>query len=450
MTNVLPETIYALASASGSAGVSVVRLSGPRCIEIAGLLTDKTVFVPRMAVFSSLYNPIDHTLIDKALLFYFKAPHSFTGEDVLELHVHGSKAVIHTLCNVLTKMESVRLAEPGEFSKRAYLNGKMDLTEAEAISDLVAAETQAQAEQALSQMAGTLRDLYDGWSQRLLKSLAYIEADIDFADDDVPDNLAQTVVPEIKEILSAIRRHLNDDNRGEIIREGIKVAVIGAPNAGKSSLMNCLARREVAIVSDIAGTTRDVIEVHLNIAGYPVILMDTAGLRETEDVIEKIGVERAVQTLENAALKLALVDNTNKAGLLGLEPYIDEKTIVVFNKIDIRSDFNSGTFDGAAFETIGISAKNNINIDGLVDVFKKWIDANIHDHSGNMGPTRQRHRHHLHETVVHLERAVDNTNCSELFAEDVRLAVRELGKITGRVDVEDLLDVIFRDFCLGK
>jgi len=444
------QTIYALASAPGSAGVSVIRVSGSQSYEIGRLLTNRIEIETRKAIVSSLFHPETKRLIDKALLIYFKNPNSFTGEDILELHVHGSSAIVRTLFDALEQFDNVRMAEPGEFSKRAYLNGKMDLTEAEAISDLVVAETEAQLEQALSQMSGSLRDLYEGWAKSLSKSLAYIEADIDFADDDVPDNLSHTVLPKILEISEAIRRHLDDDNKGEIVREGIKVAVIGAPNAGKSSLMNCLARRDVAIVSDIAGTTRDVIETHLNIAGYPVILMDTAGLRETADVVEKIGVEKAVDTVKNADLKLAVVDGSSPEGVDVVQPYIDNKTIVVFNKTDINPHIENSCLKSDAFDIVGISAKNNTNIDALIGVFKTWINHHFGAEKKSLAPTRERHRQHLNATLVHLDRAHGNLAIPELFAEDVRLAVRELGKITGRVDVEDLLDVIFRDFCLGK
>lgn len=438
-------TIIALASGRGAAGVAVLRLSGDKSGSVLTQLSGEPLPTPRMATLFEIYHPIEKTLLDKALCFYFQNPNSFTGEDVVEFHVHGGRAVIDSVMQACLTCEGVRLAEPGEFSKRAFINGRMDLTEAEAIADLVAAETVLQAQQALSQMRGDLRDLYQGWSERLVKSLAYIEADIDFSDEEIPDSLAEKMRPTLEDIHQKISNHLNDNQIGERLRDGVTVAIIGAPNAGKSSLINKLAKRDVAIVTDIAGTTRDVLEVHLNLSGYPVTILDTAGLRESADVIEQEGVEKAKTRASQADIKIALFasDDAIDQNILAL---VDDKTIPVVSK----SDIGDIPRELAALNPLTLSTTTDQGLDILLSTLEEKLKTLFDVSRETIYLTRKRHRLALEEAVDHLNRALEEGQVPELVAEDVRLAVRAIGRITGRVDVEDLLDVIFRDFCIGK
>ncbi len=445
-------TILAPASAIGG-GVAVIRLSGSLSREAFMKLTGLKSPEPRVAQLVSLKH--DGKLLDKAVALYFVGPNSFTGEDVLELHVHGGRAVVDgVIAAILSLDDGFRLAEGGEFTKRAVLNGKMDLTEAEAVADLVAAETEAQKELALAQMGGALKNLYEDWRARLLNLLAHMEAAIDFVDEeDVPEDLLCDINTKISAVESEIAHHLDDQSLGERLRDGFTVAVIGAPNAGKSSLVNALAKRDVAIVSDIAGTTRDAIEVHLNLGGYPVILVDTAGLRETGDSIESEGIARAKKRAAHADLVLALFDSTVPQDKETLDA-VDDRTIVVMTKIDLQhatlaqARVHKGPGSEAG-DTIGISIAQNKNLDLLVSEMTARIAKLAAPKSSTPLLTRPRHREAITQTRDHLQRARENAS-PELKAEDMRLAVRALGRLTGRVDVEDLLDVIFRDFCIGK
>lgn len=419
------------------AGVAVVRLSGAHAFMIAKKLCTGLQDAPRQAQLHGLKAPDTGAALDKALVLYFKAPASFTGEDVVEFHLHGGRAVIEGVASAL-EIAGAKPAQAGEFTKRAFENGKLDLTEAEAIADLIDAQTQAQRDQALAQLGGALAVLYGGWSEKLSKTLAHIEADIEFPDEDLPQGVSDAQLQNVRALLQEIDAHLNDDRRGEILRDGVKVAIIGAPNAGKSTLLNALAQREAAIVSDEAGTTRDVVEVRLNLGGYPVIIWDTAGLRETDNKIEAEGIKRAKAHAQDADLKIALYDvRTGKdAHTQALE---DEKTLVVFNKCDAGEK----PADGFA-----ISAKTGAGM----DVFLKALAENVRALLGTNGApalTRARHRQALEETKEALARALQ-APLPELCAEDLRLALRALGRITGRVHVEELLDKIFRDFCIGK
>lgn len=432
--NTIP-TIFALASGSYRAGVAVLRVSGPAALQTLQTLGGDKNPVPRQAYLTKLQK--DGRVLDHALVLYFKAPASFTGEDVVEYHLHGGRAVIDGVLSALASVPDCRLAEPGEFTKRAFENGKLDLTEAEAIADLIDAETEAQKLQALDQLGGSLSRLYQGWTDRLSKILAHQEADIEFPDEDLPNGLSQTLMPQLTALQSEISRHLNDGRRGERLREGIRVAIIGAPNAGKSSLLNTLAQREAAIVSDEAGTTRDVIEVHLDLGGYPVLLADTAGLRRTDQKIEAEGIRRAEAIARDADLKIALFDPVAPQDAETLQ-LVDDKTITVFSKADIaaKEGFSISTTTGAGLDVLLKELTHRVG-----DLFK----------SGTGGPalTRARHRAALEETAEYLSRAIAAT-LPELAAEDLRLALRALGRITGRVHVEELLDRIFRDFCIGK
>ena len=443
------DTIFALASARGRAGVAVIRVSGPKAMESAKALLDKELNVPRAAVLSKIIHPVSRETIDQALVLPFIAPHSFTGEDVVEYHVHGGAAVIRGMLSVLAEQSGHRMAEPGEFTRRAFENGKMDLTEAEGLADLINAETQLQKAQAMTQMGGALSRLYEGWKDRLAKILAYAEAEIEFPDEDLPQDLMERIGPKISVLIQEISAHLDDGRRGERLREGIRIAVIGAPNAGKSSLINALSQRDVAIVSDMAGTTRDVIEVHLDLGGYPVILADTAGLRpgqlgsKGQDAIESEGIRRALQQAQAADIKILLYDGTQDMpdpDTFALEAL--PHTIPVINKADQGVNL---THPG---KLMSISVHNGTGIPALIDSIIKVIQELI-GRSESVTLTRERHRTCLKSCLEALKRSL-GANLPELAAEDLRLAIRDIGRITGRVDIEDLLDIVFRDFCIGK
>jgi tRNA modification GTPase len=439
-------TIYALATAPGRSGVAVVRISGPEAGSALAALTGRPLPAPRRAVLTKLRDPRTDDALDDALVLRFTAPASFTGEDVVELHLHGGRAVVTGVIEALATLPGLRLAEPGEFTRRAFENGKLDLTEAEAVADLIDAETTAQRRQALRQMEGALGKLYDGWRERLTRALAHIEADIDFAEDDLPGGVADAVRPVIAGLADEIAAHLDDGGRGERLREGLHIAIVGAPNAGKSSLLNAIARRDAAIVSARAGTTRDIIEVHLDLGGYPVVLADTAGLREAAaDEVEEEGIRRARDRAARADVKVAVFDATT---LPDLDPatldLIDRDTVVVFNKTDLAT----ATDLRPDLAPILVSAHTGTGLKTLEETLTAFSADRLAIGSAP-SLTRTRHRAALMECRESLLRALD-APLPELAAEDVRLASRALGRITGRVDVEDLLDVIFRDFCIGK
>ena len=377
--------------------------------------------------------------LDDGLALWFRAPHSVTGEDVAELHLHGSRAVLAAVMAVLSR-RGLRLAEPGEFTRRAFLNNKLDLTQAEAVADLAAAETEAQRRQALRQLDGHLGEIYRGWGERLLRLLAHLEAAIDFPDEDLPPEIEAEVAAGARALADELEGHLADRHRGERLRDGIAVAILGPPNAGKSSLLNTLARREAAITSPIAGTTRDIIEVAIDLAGYPVVLADTAGLRDSADVIEQEGLRRALKRAEEAELRLFVFDATRPEDARGAAPWPGPDTVLVANKIDLARE-------RVCAGAIAVSALTGEGLPELIGTLSSRI-AQIYDVTAPV-LTRARHREAL-ETALGALRRWLAADLPELRAEDLRLAWRSLGRITGRVDVEDLLDVIFRDFCLGK
>jgi tRNA modification GTPase len=441
-------TIFALASAPGRGGVAVFRISGPEAKKtIEKLCQPAALSNPREAVLRKIHHPQNGMAIDQALVLYFESPNSFTGEDVVELHLHGGRAIAQAVTEALSALPHFRLAEPGEFTRRAFENGKMDLTEAEAIADLVNAETQAQRRQALAQFEGALGKVYEEWRVRLSRLLAYLEAAIDFADEDLPQDVAEKQLAGLKDLAASIAAHLDDRHRGERLRDGFSIAILGPTNAGKSSLLNALARRDAAIVSSTAGTTRDVIEVNLDLGGYPVTIADTAGLRESADAIENEGIRRALKRADQADLKLLVFDGSQYPELDATTLKLaDKNTLSLINKSDLIS--KAPSFKGGENEFLFLSAQSGDGIQGLLDRLIQESDVRF----GNLGQpplTRARHRAALEECLQHLRRALAAKE-SELRAEDVRLALRALGRITGRVDVEDLLDIIFRDFCIGK
>lgn len=438
------ETIFALASAPGRAGIAVVRVSGPGAGATLAAL-GCPIPPPRRASRARLRDSAGG-LIDDGLVIWFPAPHSFTGEDVAELHVHGSRAVLAHLSETLAAREGVRPAEPGEFTRRAFEHDKLDLTQAEALADLIDAETRAQQRQALRQMGGALKERYDDWRHRLVQALAHLEAVIDFPDEELPPDVTARLWGQVADLRRDIAAHLDDKHRGERTREGVHVAIVGPPNAGKSSLLNALVRRDAAIVSDIPGTTRDVIEVHLDLGGYAVTIADTAGLREASDVIEDEGIRRARKRARDADLKIALFDGARyPARDAATEALRDERTIAVMNKADLLRE--ARVFD-AREDIHFVSVKTGFGLEELLAVLEGRVRKES-DAGASAPLTRARHRVALEECRDALDRAM-GAPLPELAAEDLRLAARGLGRLTGRVDVEEILDVVFRDFCIGK
>jgi tRNA modification GTPase len=417
-----------------------VRLSGPESGQALGALAGK-VPPPRVARHVRLRDPLSGDELDDALALWFPAPRSMTGEDVAELHLHGSRAVIAAVMAALRGL-GLRLAEPGEFTRRAFQNGKLDLLQAEAVADLAAAETEAQRRQAVAQLGGRLGDLYRSWGERLLRVLAHLEAAIDFPDEDLPPEIESRVAAETADLAGEIARHLADGHRGERLRDGIAVAIMGPPNAGKSSLLNQLARREAAITSPIAGTTRDVIEVAIDLAGYPVVLADTAGLRDSADVVEQEGLRRALARAQSAELRLFVFDAARPEDARAAATWPGPDTIIVANKIDLARH-RRALPPGA----LRVSALTGEGIPDLIASLAAHI-AQTYDIAAPL-LTRARHREALENAADALRRSLE-ADLPELRAEDLRLAWRSLGRITGRTDVEDLLDIIFADFCLGK
>ena len=447
----IDDTIFALASGAGRAGIAVIRLSGPAAGGALKRLCGGDLPVPRQATRVSLRDPEDKAVVlDDGLALWFPAPASFTGEDVVELHVHGGPAVIGGVLAALAGLAGLRPAEAGEFSRRGFENGKFDLTAAEGLADLIDAETEAQRRQAQRQSRGELGRLYESWRQRLIRAQALTEADIDFSDEDIPDDLVGEALAIAAALDLEIAAHLDDGKRGERLRAGLYLAIVGPPNAGKSSLLNRLAKRDVAIVSDIAGTTRDVIDVHLDLGGYPVIAADTAGLRQARDSIESEGVRRARERAGDADMKLAVFDATDLDTAAGLDALtlelIDGDSLVVLNKCDL---VNAAPLPDkiAGRPVYPLSAKTGAGFDDLLDALQNEAASRMA--GPGAGVTRHRHRTALAACRQALGRAAHAAE-AELIGEDLRLASRELGRITGRVDVEDLLDLIFSEFCIGK
>jgi tRNA modification GTPase len=393
-----------------------------------------------------MVDPETGDLLDNGLALWFPGPNSFTGEDVAELHIHGGRATLGAVCSALGGLRDpdsrgFRFADPGEFSRRALENGKMDLSEIEGLSDLVQAETEAQRRQALLQMEGALGDLIEEIRVGLLNTLARLEAAIDFPDEDLPDDLFAEIDRNILEVKGTVAQYIAGSERGERIREGLRVAIVGAPNVGKSSLLNALAGRDAVIVSDRAGTTRDVVEVRLDLGGFAVTVADTAGLRESEDSIEREGVRRAEVVARSADLRLVVYDGST--GLDGAaRAFLGPDSIAVCNKIDL------GCEGVPAEDAVFVSARTGQNVDALIGVLTARV-SELLGRAGAVPLTRERHRIALELCLEGLDRA-GATDSADLKAEDLRLAVSALGRITGRVDVEDVLDVIFSEFCIGK
>ncbi len=447
-------TIFAQCSGAGKSGVVVYRISGPTSISILEKLMDRTIdsMRPRTMYLRKIFNPTTKTQIDEAMVVYFNANSSFTGEESVEIHAHGSIAVMKLLNQSLVLMDNLRLAEPGEFAKRAFLNGKFDLTSAEGLADLIDAETELQHKQAIRQLGGGLEEIYANWRGGLLKIMSLIEAYIDFPDEDIPKQILVDIKNNIDSLCREIAAHLKDNNRGERLRNGLKLAIIGKPNVGKSSLMNLLLKREAAIVSNIAGTTRDIIEGHLDIAGYPIIIQDTAGIREDSlDEIEQIGIKKAKEVLKLSDIKIIIYD----ASIQKTEEtdpfadFIDDNTIIVFNKIDKAPDQVYNYHDGFKnVKPLYISAKTGENTDQLIKHISQ-IAQHIANPSEAPQITRERHRTQLSRTLESLS-DFNLENDLVLAAEDIRMAIRYLSNITGTITVDEILSEIFGNFCIGK
>ncbi|MGC8534408.1 MAG: tRNA uridine-5-carboxymethylaminomethyl(34) synthesis GTPase MnmE [Rhizomicrobium sp.] len=436
-------TIFALSSAPGRAGVAVIRVSGDRARDAVEALTGRAPPAPRQVVLARLRDGAG-VLIDQGLCLWFGAPASFTGEDVCEFQIHGGRAVIGALLGALGQIEGLRPARPGEFTRRAVEHGKFDLTAAEALGDLIAAETEQQRVLALRQQEGGLGELYERWRRQLTRALAWAEAVIDFGEDEVPESVWTKVVGDVRVLANEMQQHLDDGQRGELIRDGLTIAIVGPPNAGKSSLINILTKRDVAIVAPTAGTTRDLIEVRLDLSGYAVTLVDTAGLREAGEEIEAEGIRRSLARARSADLRLLLLDASapQTSDLVPLEVR-STADIVVWNKIDLARAPEAGG--------LAISARTGEGVLDIMETLAERVRERLEFPSEAPVLTRARHRNAVEEAVTALKRALlVPEGAPELMAEDLRLAGRALGQITGAVDVEELLDVIFKDFCIGK
>jgi len=438
------DSIVAVATAPGRAGVAVIRLSGaaarPALAALTGLEPE-----PRRLTRALLRHPVSGEALDDALVVVFPGPASFTGEDVTEFHVHGGRAVPAAVLSALLALPGIRPAEPGEFTRRAFLNDRIDLTVAEGILDLVDAETEAQRRQALRQASGGLAAVYESWRGELVTAMARLEAWIDFPDEDLPADVLDAVLDGLGRLTGDFQRHLAESRRGERLREGLRIAIVGPPNAGKSSLLNWLAKRDVAIVSATAGTTRDVLEVYLDINGYPATVADTAGLRETGDSVEQEGVRRALVRAEDADLRLVVVDwSAGEDERRAVQRWLRSDAIAIANKID-----RGGT---PPEPWIPVSVSTGTGLERLIDRLGTELEARMALRE-TPSLTRERHRHAVEQAGVAVDRAIGGLragNPLELPAEDLRLAARALGRITGKVDVEEILDAVFREFCVGK
>ena len=445
------ETIYALSSGAGPTGVAVIRVSGP---EVQNITTSLCGKLPndRVAQLCRLIDRSDNSVLDEALVLFFKGPRSFTGEDVVEFHIHGGRAVISSVLSKLSTFVNCRMAERGEFSRRGFENGKLDLIEVEGLADLIAADTLGQKSQALTQLGGETSKLYDEWRSDLIYAIALVESALDFSDEaDVPEDIAGEALPTVQNLYNKIEAFLDDGARGEIVRDGFRVVIVGPPNAGKSRLLNALARRDVAIVSDEAGTTRDVIEVRLDIDGLPVIVTDTAGIRETKSKVELEGIRRSFEQAKQAELILYLIDGTKPQMevQLDLDAELLKAEIPVL-KVWNKSDLTGVPAENASEVSVEISAQEGFGLDKLTAL----ISEAVHERVGqgeSVVITRERHRELLYKCSTELENFLTgDLSDTELRAEDLRQAAFSLGRLVGRVDVEDVLDKIFVEFCIGK
>ena len=442
-------TIYALSSGPGLSGIAVIRVSGLNTRKVLKSMTFLPIPSPKIASLRKFKNPETNELIDEGILLWFPSPESYTGEDMAEFHIHGSKAVIDAMHLSISKIDGCRLAEPGEFTKIAFQNGKINLLKAESISDLISSETEIQRQQAIKIMSGKSSEKFNSLRARLIKMLSNLEAKIDFPEDDLPSDILKNMHSETKKIIIEIEKILNDQRIGEKIREGFKIAIIGPTNAGKSSLLNYLSKRDVAIVSEIAGTTRDVIEAHLNLDGFSVIISDTAGIRFSKDEIEKKGIKLALEKAENADLNIIVVEPKSVDFTHFFDDLTMKKAILVVNKSDLGIDAISDEI--ANHNPIFVSVKQEKNLDKLINLIRENL-KNKFISTEDIYITRERHRSNLKNCLEHLKNFEEKKSLEDFDkgAEDLRLATRYLGMIVGKVDVEEVLGSIFNDFCIGK
>jgi len=442
-------TIYALSSGTGIAGISVIRVSGPETKNVIKNMINGPFPKPRLATVKKIMKTYNNELIDEGIIIWFPGPNSYTGEDMLEIHTHGSRAVVEAIHLSISKIENCRLAEPGEFTKIAFQNGKINLLKAESISDLISAETEMQRHQAIKMLSGKNSEKFNNLRDRLLKILSNVEAKIDFPEEDLPEDIIKNIKIESIKIKEEIQKILNDQKVGELIREGFKIAIIGPSNAGKSSLLNFLSDRNVAIVSEIAGTTRDVIEVHLNLDGYPVTISDTAGIRDSKDEIERKGIKLALEKAENSDLNIILIEPRSDDFTSFLNDLVNEKGLIVVNKSDLGIEKIDQKIK--KYNPIYLSIKEEKNLDVLIKAIKEKLKKKF-IRPDNILITRERHRQNLEKCVFHLNNFEEKNSLEEFdkAAEDLRLATRHLGAIVGKVDVEEILGSIFGDFCIGK
>lgn len=432
------KTIYALSSAPGKAGIAIIRVSGPEAEKIRHLFSIDLPESKKIQI-AKLVHPNTGDFIDKALVTFFKSPNSFTGEDMVELSVHGGKAIKDQIFTILASEENFSYAEAGEFTRRAFLNGKLDLVEVEGLADLINAETEFQRKQAFDQMDGKLSNLYTKWKSQLVKNLSYLEATIDFVDEEIPPEIVLNQIKDIREVLQELDTHLNDSNKGERLRDGFHIIIAGSPNTGKSSLLNHLSNRDIAIVSDEAGTTRDSLDAYLDINGFPVIITDTAGIRKAKTEVESIGIKKSQTKMNEADLILWLMDSSSEKND-GVPDNIRDKSVEVWTKSDIATPSN---------KEVIISTKKDEGITQLIDIIGKYVEKGCRTEGSFI--TRSRHRDALEKTKKNLLTILESDLLDvEVIAEELRSAVNSLSRITGHIDVEDLLEVIFKDFCIGK
>ncbi len=442
-------TIFALSTGPGTAGIAVIRVSGKNTSEVIKKLTKRDLPTPRVATRVKYSKNGEKNLIDEGVIIWFPGPNSYTGEDLAEFHVHGSRAVVKSMHEAISKVKNCRMAEAGEFTKRAFLNGKINLLKAESIADLISSETEIQRKQAIKIMTGKTSKVFNEWRKKLLKILANVEAKIDFPEEDIPKRIINDMQKESTKVCLEISKTLNDQKVGERIREGFKIAIIGPPNSGKSSLLNYLSNREAAIVSATAGTTRDIIETHLNLDGYPVVMSDTAGIRNSKNEIEKKGIKIAINRAENADLKLVIVSSKDRNLSSFLRKLIKKNAILVVNKSDLTDNKSPAFYKN--YNHILISIKKDFNLNKLIKTIKRKL-KNKFVTTEDILITRERHRQNLLNCVHHLRNFQNKKKIGDFdkAAEDLRLATRHLGMIVGKVDVEELLGSIFNDFCIGK
>ncbi len=440
----ITDTIFAKSSAPGKCGVALFRISGPKAFSTIKLLCQKIDQTePRFLYIRKFYHPIHGGMIDEGMFSYFPAPRSFTGEDVVELYLHGGVAITKIITSVILDIPGVRLAEPGEFTKRAVLNGKIDLISAEGLADLIDAETEIQHRQAIRQFSGELENLYSQWRQKLIKILSLLEAYIDFPEEILPDSILQEAKLLVDNMITNITNHLNDNRCGERLRSGILVSIMGPPNVGKSSLINYLTQREVSIVSNESGTTRDIVETHINLGGYPLIFADTAGIRkESQNLIEQIGIKKAKNIAERSDIKILVFDTeTIDSKYFEFADLIDEKTIIALNKIDLP-------YKGATQNFLKISLLQGIGLENLVnEIICKA--KNLTSFMEDPVITRVRYRKNFELALSSLKQFDINQDLV-LAIEDIRIASRYLSRILGKIDIDQILDEVFSNFCIGK